>query len=183
MGTEWFDEPKGDPPVVVDPDSAWEARGREWAQRLREALAPLDVAVDHVGSTAVPGLPAKPVLDLQVAVPDLADEAAYRPGLESLGLVLRARAADHRFFRPPASEPRTVHVHVCERGSAWEHDHVRFRDRLREDPALAAEYAELKRALSAASPDRAAYAEGKRAFIERTLSDPASGAGASPRTP
>src|SRR4051794_18956460 len=115
MTVEWFDQPKRDPPLVVAPDPSWPEVARRWIERLEQALDALDVRIVHVGSTAVPGLAAQPVIALQVAVPSLADEHAYRPALESLGLVLRTRAPDHRFFRPPATAPRAVHVHVCQR--------------------------------------------------------------------
>lgn len=98
---EWFDEPKGDPPLVVDADPAWPDIAREWIELLGGALAPLDVRVEHVGSTVVPSLAAKPVIDLQVVVPMLDDEDAYRPGLESLGLVYAGQRAG-----PPASSGR-----------------------------------------------------------------------------
>jgi GrpB-like predicted nucleotidyltransferase (UPF0157 family) len=174
MSVEWFDQPKGDPPVVVDPDPAWADTARRWIERIQQALDPLDVRVEHVGSTAVPELAAKPVIDLQVAVPALADEASYRPSLESLGLVLRARAADHRFFRPPATAPRDVHVHVCEQGSAWEREHILFRDYLRAHPDHRRRYEHLKRALAESSQaDRARYAAGKADFISTTLSQAA----------
>jgi GrpB-like predicted nucleotidyltransferase (UPF0157 family) len=170
--TEWFDAPKGDAPVVVAADPSWPDMAQRWIERLRGALGPVDARIEHVGSTAVVGLAAKPVIDLQVAVPSLDDEAAYRPALESLGLVLRARAPDHLFFRPPAWEPRTMHVHVCAQGSAWERDHVRFRNLLREDSALAEAYAQLKRELAGTvGGDRVRYAEGKAAFIAKVLED------------
>jgi GrpB-like predicted nucleotidyltransferase (UPF0157 family) len=128
------------------------------------------VRLEHIGSTAVPGLPAKPVLDIQVAVPDVDDEPFYRPALESLGLVLRAREPGHRFFRPPAGEPRTVHVHVCEIGSAWEADQIRFRDVLRAERPTAQAYASLKEHLArTVGHDRAAYTSGKSDFIRAVL--------------
>ncbi|OIH86618.1 hypothetical protein BLJ79_01220 [Arthrobacter sp. UCD-GKA] len=166
MHPEWFDRPGGEPVELCAGDPLWPEAAAEWAVRIRSAILPTLATVEHVGSTAVPGLVAKPVLDLQVAVPDITHEAAYRPGLESLGLVLRQRASEHRFFRPPAGEPRTVHVHVCGSGSAWERDHLRFRDRLRADPALAARYAALKRSLAGqVGHDRFAYNDGKSQFI------------------
>jgi GrpB-like predicted nucleotidyltransferase (UPF0157 family) len=172
MQTEWFDRPRGDPPAVEEPDPAWAARAAEWIERLSDALAPLDVRIEHIGSTAVAGLAAKPVIDLQVAVPELQNETAYRPALEALGLVLRAREQDRCFFRPPAEEPRTVHVHVCQRDSDCDRQHVLFRDFLRAHPRWAGEYAELKRRLSEeAAGDRLAYLEGKVPFIERALSE------------
>ena len=166
MQNEWFDKPGGEPVELSEPDPSWPDAAAEWADRIQSAITPTIATVEHVGSTAVPGLEAKPVLDLQVAVPDITDEADYRPGLESLGLVLRQRASDNRFFRPPAGEPRTVHVHVCGSGSAWERDHLHFRDRLRADPTLAASYAALKRGLAAqVGHERFAYNNGKAQFI------------------
>jgi GrpB-like predicted nucleotidyltransferase (UPF0157 family) len=128
------------------------------------------VRVEHVGSTAVPVLVAKPVVDLQVSVSDVEDEASYRSGLESLGLVLRARERGHRFFRPPAGEPRTVHVHVCEQNSDWEHRHLVFRDELRANPEVARAYGRLKQELvREMGSDRFAYTEGKNDFIQDVI--------------
>lgn len=139
-------------------------------ERIRLALAPSVAEVEHIGSTAVPGLAAKPVIDLQLAVLDLTDEDAYRPALESLGLVLRQRDGDHRFFRPPAGQPRAVHVHVCQRGSVWEQEHLQFRDLLRNDSRLVAAYGQLKqRLVREVGADRLAYTEGKTGFIRAVL--------------
>jgi GrpB-like predicted nucleotidyltransferase (UPF0157 family) len=125
---------------------------------------------EHIGSTAVPGLVAKPVIDLQVAVPDVTDEGTYRTPLESLGLILRAREPGHRFFRPAAGRPRVVHVHVCAQGSTWERDHLLFRDQLRARADVAAAYAELKTRLAAeVGSDRAAYTAGKSSFIKQVV--------------
>ena len=82
--------------VTIDYDPRWPMIFEAERRRLQGGLGEVAVRIEHVGSTAVPELAAKPVIDLQVAVPALADEDSYRPGLESLGLVLRARAADHR---------------------------------------------------------------------------------------
>jgi GrpB-like predicted nucleotidyltransferase (UPF0157 family) len=168
-----LDRPKRDPPVIVDSDPSWARLAIEWITSLSNALAPLPVRIEHVGSTAVPGLAAKPVLDIQIAVPDINDEQAYRPALESLGLVLRAREPGHHFFRPPADQPRTVHVHVCEHGSDWERSYLLFRDYLRAHPDRAAEYAQLKRTLATATTDRQTYTNGKDAFIQEALLDAA----------
>ena len=135
-----------------------------------EALKPTLVIVEHVGSTSVPHLTAKPVIDLQVAVPEVRDEATYRPALESLGLVLRQREPDQRFFRPPAGQPRIVHVHVCEQGSEWEREHIAFRDALRDDPGLVSDYSNLKRRLAIAfRDDRLGYNDRKSAFIRSVI--------------
>lgn len=162
---EWFDQPIGEAVEIHDPFGEWAAIGRSWEERLGQALSPLPVRVDHVGSTSVPGLAAKPVIDVQVQVPDLADERAYVPALEGLGMVLRARGADFRFLRPPAGRARNVHIHVCEAGSAWAEGHLAFRDALRGDVSLAREYEGLKRHLAETVVERADYNLGKESFI------------------
>ncbi|WIV45235.1 GrpB family protein [Glutamicibacter nicotianae] len=170
MTSEWFDKPGGEPVELYESDPLWPLIAAEWTNRIQSNILPTLARVEHVGSTSIPGLIAKPVLDLQIAVPDLNDEAAYRTGLESLGLVLRQREPDHRFFRPPAGEPRLVHVHVCEQGSVWEHGVLRFRDRVRVDPKLAAEYATLKLGLADRfGTHRLNYNNGKAQFISRVI--------------
>jgi GrpB-like predicted nucleotidyltransferase (UPF0157 family) len=167
---KWFDRAGGDPVLLHDADPCWSAVAAEWSAKIITALDPTRVIVEHVGSTSVPGLVAKPVIDLQVAVTDVGDEASYRPGLESLGLVLRQRESGHRFFRPPAGQPRVVHVHVCQIGSEWEREHILFRDRLRDGDNLASDYAALKKQLAATfANDRLAYNEGKADFIRTVL--------------
>lgn len=163
---EWLDRPKGEPVELVASSPRWTESAAEWTDAIRRTLSALRPRVEHVGSTAVPGLVAKSVVDLQVSVPDVANELAYRTGLESLGLVLRAREPQHRFFRPPAHEPRVVHVHVCGQGSDWEREVLLFRDQLRVRPDLAADYARLKQRLARqVGSDRRAYNEGKADFI------------------
>lgn len=162
---EWFDHPIGEAVEIHAASDQWAAIGRRWEKRIEDALSPVAARVDHIGSTSVPGLAAKPVIDVQVQVPDLADEVTYVPVLESLGMVLRARGADFRFFRPPGGRERDVHIHVCETGSAWAVEHLAFRDALRGDPALAREYEALKRQLAQAVVERADYNRGKESFI------------------
>ncbi|MEJ7691066.1 MAG: GrpB family protein [Nocardioidaceae bacterium] len=165
-GTEWFDRPGGEPVELHEPSPGWLDLADQWMVAIQGRLESVRPRIEHVGSTAVPGLVAKPVVDLQLSVPDVADELAYRPGLESLGLVLRAREPEHRFFRPPAGQPRTVHVHVCRHGSEWERVHLLFRDELRAKPDLAAAYARLKEGLAReVGSDRFAYTECKTEFI------------------
>lgn len=162
---EWFDQPIGEAIEIQSWSDEWPEIGRLWEKRLTEVLSPLPVRVDHVGSTAVPGLAAKPVIDIQVQVPDLSDESSYALALESVGTVLRARGAAFRFFRPPAGRVREVHIHVCEVNSAWARDHLAFRDALRGDSTLARDYERLKRHLAATVTERADYNAGKESFI------------------
>lgn len=169
-GTEWFDRPGGEPVELAEPSPQWAQTAAAWTTQIDNALSMLRPRVEHVGSTAVKGLAAKPVIDLQISVPDVDDEAAYRPALEAFGLVLRARESDHRFFRPPAGKPRDVHVHVCTQGSDWEQDHLLFRDYLRTHSDTAAAYMQLKRNLAGqVGHDRLAYNEGKATFIQQVI--------------
>jgi GrpB-like predicted nucleotidyltransferase (UPF0157 family) len=152
--------------VVVDYDPAWPAIYARWRQLIGAALGTSALGIEHVGSTSVPGLAAKPIVDIQVSVADLADEPRYVCQLEQVGLVLRSRDELHRYFRPPASQPREVHVHVCAAGRQWERDHLLFRDYLRADPAACGRYAGAKRANARRwSDDGWAYTEAKTGVV------------------
>lgn len=154
------------PIVVADYDPAWPQRYAWWQSRIATALGAVALGIEHVGSTSVPGLAAKPIVDIQVSVADLGDEARYAGQLEGAGLVLRSRDGLHRYFRPPAHEPRELHVHVCAAGGLWERDHLLFRDYLRSDPAACRRYADAKRAnVRRWSDDGWAYTEAKTGVI------------------
>jgi GrpB-like predicted nucleotidyltransferase (UPF0157 family) len=169
-GAELQGDPGGDPVEVVPYDPAWPDAFAAWRDRLAAALGLAAHRIDHVGSTAVPGLAAKPVIDVQVGVAEVTDELAFRPALEGLGLVLRAREPGHRYFRPPRGRPREVQVHVCDAGGRWERAHLLFRDYLRAHRGARETYSALKRALAAEfRHDRWAYNEAKTAFILDSL--------------
>jgi 16S rRNA processing protein RimM len=167
-------EPIDDPVVLVDHDPEWADVAAAEMTRLSRALGQQAVRIDHVGSTAVRGLAAKPIVDLQLSVPSLVPLEPLRKAMAKLGYVHVPDADwDERypFFALPRSRPRTFHLHACVHGSAEERDHVAFRDRLRADPALASEYEALKRALAAErATDRSSYVDGKDAFVARVLS-------------
>lgn len=163
---------------VVKSDPSWPARGLALAAELDEVLSPwLVAAVEHVGSTAVPGLPAKPVLDLMAAVP--APDVLVRDGSARLGVagwVLVAPELDarpwRRFFVQPDDRGarRLAHLHVMRPDEPRWVQVLAFRDRLRADQELARQYAELKIALARAHPDdRERYTMAKRGFIEAAL--------------
>jgi GrpB-like predicted nucleotidyltransferase (UPF0157 family) len=159
-------ERTGDLIVIVDYDKAWPARYQAWERELGAALATTAVRIEHVGSTSVSGLPAKPIIDVQVSVHDLALENNYVPRIEKLGLQLRSRDVYHRYFRPYPNRPRDIHLHVCEAGSDWEADHLRFRDYLRTHPEARDRYATVKRAAAATwADDGFAYTDAKTAVI------------------
>lgn len=155
---------------VVEYDELWPARFADMRDRLATALGPLAVRIDHVGSTAVPGLAAKAVVDIQVSVPDVEDTAAYREPIESLGFALRYIEPGHRYFRPAPGVPRLWQVHVCQVGSRWEREHLLFRDFLLAHPEEAAAYADLKRQVAEQHPDdRIAYNDAKTPWIVAAL--------------
>jgi GrpB-like predicted nucleotidyltransferase (UPF0157 family) len=163
-----------DPHEVTSYDSDWPARFDVWRDRLAAALGSAAARIDHVGSTSVPGLAAKPVIDIQVSVPDVDDERSYLCRAESAGLVMRLRERGHRFLWPPAAQPREVHLHICSSGSTWERDHLLFRDYLRAHPSARQKYAALKKELIARwSHDRKAYGDSKTEFVLDTLTDAA----------
>jgi putative glutamine amidotransferase len=158
------------PYEVAEPDPAWPASFEAEAERLRAALGDLALRIDHVGSTSVEGLAAKPVIDIQVSVASMTPRAEYAEPLVAAGYGGAIDPWDdtHEFFSTAedADGHRKVHVHVCTAGGVWERRHLAFRDWLRAHPDDAAAYGELKRALAAAHPrDIHTYTYEKGSFI------------------
>jgi GrpB-like predicted nucleotidyltransferase (UPF0157 family) len=155
-----------DPAVrIADPDPAWSRLATAELTRIGAALGPVAVRLEHIGSTAVPGLAAKPIVDLAVSVADIAETDAFVVPLERLGY-LYAPSPGFRFFARPHARPRTHHVHVFGAGSTGEARHLAVRDYLRAHPAEAAAYEAVKRDVAGRHPeDRIAYMEGKDAFM------------------
>jgi GrpB-like predicted nucleotidyltransferase (UPF0157 family) len=157
---------------LAEPTARWAALYADEAARLGRALAPYAPSIAHCGSTSVPGLPAKPILDVVVGVPIAVSVSELAAALAPLGYEHApwAGVPGHEVFGK--GQPRTHLLHVVPAaGPAWERL-LGFRDALRADAALAAEYARLKRDLAARHPsDRAAYTEAKGAFVARVLAD------------
>ena len=158
-------------------DPAWAAAFDAEAARIRGTLGPsLPLDVEHMGSTGVPGLAAKPVLDILAGYPPGADAAAYVAALVRTGYTHRGEQGipGREFFR--RGEPRAYHVHLAVRGGAFWRDHLAFRDALRADAALRDAYAALKHDLARRFPrDREAYTDGKTAFVRDVLARLAAG--------
>ena len=164
---------------LVDYNPQWPAQFAEEAVRLQSALGDSVVAVEHFGSTAVPGLSAKPIIDLLVAVRSLPEARQCAvPALEALGYAYWPAdpAPDRLFFVKglPPNGPRTHHVHIVEPSVSHDPrlgefsftDRLLFRDYLRAHPEEAERYAALKRDLAAQfSEDREAYTNGKTDYI------------------
>jgi GrpB-like predicted nucleotidyltransferase (UPF0157 family) len=148
----------------------WAVLFEDEASRLSAALCVFGAAVQHCGSTSIPGIPAKPILDILVGIPGTIDVSAIREALTPLGYehATWAGVPGHEVFG--RGDPRTHIVHVVPRhGPAWDRM-IGFRDALRRDALLAAEYAALKRQLAARYPDnRPAYTDGKAGLVARVL--------------
>ncbi|WP_307853909.1 GrpB family protein [Nocardioides palaemonis] len=156
---------------VVDWSPRWAEQFGAVAAVLHDALADVASArVEHVGSTSVPGLAAKPILDVDVVV-DAADASAAVAALESVGYVHRGDlgVAGREAFHAPDDDPRR-HVYVCTDGTANVRNHLAVRDVLRRDPDLREAYGSVKRAL-AADPDMDidTYLAGKSAVLQQVL--------------
>jgi GrpB-like predicted nucleotidyltransferase (UPF0157 family) len=150
--------------ITIEPyDPAWPQRFHELGAALRKALGEVALRIDHIGSTAVEGLAAKPVIDIQVSVAALEPVDPFREPLEGLGYVYRADNTERtkRYFREPPGTPRT-HIHVRRAGSFSEQFPLLLRDYLRAHPDDALAYARLKRELAQRFPhDGAAYTDAK----------------------
>jgi GrpB-like predicted nucleotidyltransferase (UPF0157 family) len=162
--------PHNAPIVLVPYDSRWPKLFAGEARRIRAALASLAIRVEHVGSTSVPGLDAKPIIDIVLAVPDSADEPAYVPALESAGYVLRAREPgwfEHRMFKGPDTD---INLHVFSVGEAEIDRMLLFRDWLRRHEADRAAYLTVKRELAQRTWRHVLhYAEAKTAIVAQIL--------------
>jgi GrpB-like predicted nucleotidyltransferase (UPF0157 family) len=164
--------------TIVAYDPAWPAMFEREAARLCKTLGGLALRIEHVGSTAVPGLVAKPVIDIQISVTSLgSDVSACTALLADAGynhVDLGPFDKVYPFFQRPAAWPSTHHVHLCDVGGVQEWRHLTFRDQLRRHPDMAAAYAELKRRLAAehlgrTRQERERYSLGKKGFVEAVL--------------
>jgi GrpB-like predicted nucleotidyltransferase (UPF0157 family) len=161
--------------VVVDYDAAWPARFEDEKTRIAAALRDLSdgiVAIEHVGSTAVNGLAAKPIIDIMLGVRDLSiGERCIHP-LEAIGYDYRGEAGipGRLFFRK--GQPRSHHLHMVRHGSEFWERHILFRELLRRRPDLAAEYGALKKKLAIKyRTQRLEYTDAKTPFIEQALAE------------
>ncbi len=161
----------GDEVVLVAYDEAWPAVYAQQERRIRTALGDLVLGVHHMGSTSIPGMAAKPVVDVTLVVPDAADEASYVEALQGAGYTFALREPEwfqHRLFRD--TSPR-VNLHVfgddCPEVTAV----LAFRDHLRADEADRALYLRTKRHLAARDWDRVQdYADAKAEVVREILS-------------
>jgi GrpB-like predicted nucleotidyltransferase (UPF0157 family) len=161
--------------IALSPhDPEWPSMFAAEKMRLEQALGALARRVEHHGSTSIPGLAAKPIIDIQVSVESLQRLDAFIAALSPLGYVHAPHPDDARcpFFHRPADWPHTYHVHLVEAGGEEEARTLAFRDYLKQHPDVASEYEHLKHRLARESDGstaagREAYALAKTSFIER----------------
>lgn len=160
--------------VVVAYRSEWPALYARESEILARIFAGTDALIEHVGSTSVPGLGAKPIIDIMIGVSSLAHaesrvrelagaEYEYVPEYET-------DLPERRYFRKPFTRPRTHHLHIVERGSPFWRKHLLFRDYLRAHPDVAQAYYDLKVRLAAEwRSTGAAYTDAKSPFVADVL--------------
>ncbi|MGN6793791.1 MAG: GrpB family protein [Streptosporangiaceae bacterium] len=162
--------PHNAPITLADYDPVWPALFAREAARIRAALGDRAVQVEHAGSTSVPGLAAKPVIDIMLAVPDSSDERAYVPALEAAGYVLRAREPgwfEHRMFKGPDTD---INLHVFTVGAAEIDRMLLFRDWLRKNDADRDAYLQVKRDLAMRTWRHVQhYADAKTEIVEHII--------------
>jgi GrpB-like predicted nucleotidyltransferase (UPF0157 family) len=148
----------------------WKLLFEEEKATLLTAVGSYILDVQHVGSTSIPGMLAKPIIDIAIAVLDFEEAKVCIRPIEALGYEYKGEFGiplRHYFVK---GDPRIFHIHICEINSLEWQDHLLFRDYLCQHPNVAREYAELKKQLASKFPqDRTAYLDGKALFIQRVL--------------
>jgi GrpB-like predicted nucleotidyltransferase (UPF0157 family) len=162
--------PHNGPITLAEYNPQWPALFAREAARIRAVLGDAAVRVEHVGSTSVPGLAAKPIIDILLAVPDSADEQTYAPALEAAGYVLRIREPDwfeHRLFTGPDT---TINLHMFTVGAAEIDRMLLFRDWLRANDADRDAYLQVKRDLARRPWQHVQhYADSKTAIVQQIM--------------
>ena len=163
-------QPLAGPIEIVDYDPSWPELFSREAERIRSVLGEKAIQIEHAGSTSVPGLAAKPVIDIVLAVADSAAEDAYVPPMEAAGYVLRIREPEwfeHRVFKGPDT---TVNLHVFSEGCPEIDRMLLFRDWLRANPADRELYERTKRELGQETWKYVQnYADAKSAVVEEII--------------
>lgn len=178
-GGAWHDVPVGSRPdavvEVVPSRSDWAVDFEKTRSALLAAVGDVAISVEHIGSTAVPGLAAKPTIDILMVVTSPESFLTVLPKVEALGFDYRPRNSivgsdDHLFLRKVKDGKRTHHLHVVGAGSSEIGEYRRFRDALRQDPALAADYELVKNNLAAEyGADRMRYVEAKSEWVNERM--------------
>jgi GrpB-like predicted nucleotidyltransferase (UPF0157 family) len=175
--------PHNAPITLAEYDSGWPALFAREADRIRAVLGDVALRVEHVGSTSVPGLAAKPIIDILLAVPDSADEPSYVPALEAAGYVLRIREPgwfEHRLFKGPDTN---INLHVFSAGASEIDRMLRFRDWLRVTDADRDYYERVKRELAQRTWRHVQHYADAKTTVVREITERAIAAGSNPQQP
>jgi len=156
--------------VIVESDPQWPRRFEIERKKIVAALADRALAVDHIGSTSVPGLAAKPIIDICLTVADSSDEASYLGDLQAAGYELRVREPDFHEHRMLRTRAHDVHLHVFTQGSQEITRYLTFRNWLRQNDADRELYASTKRKLAQQDwPTMQHYADEKTDVVEAII--------------
>jgi GrpB-like predicted nucleotidyltransferase (UPF0157 family) len=161
--------------VILSPYSAeWPCLFLDLREELQQAFAPIAVTIEHIGSTSVPGLAAKPVIDALLGADTLADVESKIEALGKLGYAYVSKYERElpmrRYFVKSAAGSLRIHLHAVERGSRIWREHLAFRDALRADAGLRSEYQALKFDLAQRfANDKSAYTDAKGPFIRSVI--------------
>jgi GrpB-like predicted nucleotidyltransferase (UPF0157 family) len=162
--------PHNAPITLADYDESWPGLFAREADRIRAALGESAILIEHAGSTSVPGLAAKPIIDIVLAVPDSADERAYVPPMEAAGYIFWAREPDwfeHRMFKGPDTD---INLHVFTGGCTEIDRMLLFRDWLRASDAERDAYLQVKRDLAQRTWRHVQhYADAKSAIVQEIM--------------
>jgi GrpB-like predicted nucleotidyltransferase (UPF0157 family) len=162
------------PVVIVDYNPQWPILYEQEKSLILGAIGHIIAAIEHVGSTAVPGLGAKPIIDIMIGLHRLDDAVECIPRLQSLGYQyvpeFEASIPERRFFRKGPDEARSHHIHMVEQVSEFWKRHLQFRDYMRAHPEEVRQYQQLKQELAARfGSDRDGYSRAKAPFIQSVL--------------
>jgi GrpB-like predicted nucleotidyltransferase (UPF0157 family) len=160
--------------VVADYDSRWPALFEEEKALILGAIGHRTISIEHIGSTSVPGLGAKPIIDIMIAVRHISDANGCLQPLQALGyryiIKHEVEMPRRRYFRKPIRGTATHHIHMVEEESEFREHHLLFRDYLRTHTEEARRYYELKKGLARKySSDRRSYTDAKASFIEAAI--------------
>lgn len=163
-----------DPVVIVPYDPGWTDIFKNEAELLQTVIPLSNIVIEHIGSTSVAGLAAKPIIDIMVGFESLNDATISIPSIETLDYryipEYEVDLPDRRYFHKPVSPPRNFHLHCTAIHSNFWIKQIAFRDYLRSHPQACADYRQLKESLAKQYHyDRTAYTDAKTGFIERIL--------------
>ena len=156
--------------ALVSHNEEWHRSFEAEKERLRRAIGDVSIPIEHIGSTAICGLAAKPILDIMIGTPEFETELQFRENIESLGYEYKGENGIPQRHYFGKGNPRTVHLNIVRYGGEMWLSHIAFRDRLNQNPDIAREYERLKLHLAERfKKDRESYTNSKTEFIQKVV--------------